>query len=280
MNKILFAVNSNCLPVVSALDSCSQKPPYVHFKRKYHEFILYVITSGELFLKEDDREYHLKENDCILLDPDRTHVGIKPSAYEFCYFHFRPGYGDDRYKEVGESYEAKKAEILFPKVHSLKDPEIIRTCRELCSKVHDIAFYSGNLKRQKAAALLHLLMLEIYEDSVNAVRDRRDSGPSVTVDELERFINKHYMDKFDSDKLAERFGYNFDHLNRLFKKEYGDTIYHHLLKLRCEEAKRMILTGYYSNDEIAARVGFAGSSHFSHVYKSIMGCSPRSETKK
>lgn len=282
MEEIFFVLNTNALPQVSALDSCSQHPPYVHFKRKYHEYILYVITSGELFLNEGGIEYHLEENDCILLDPTRTHVGSRSSSFAFCYFHFLPGYSGNRYPEVARDFALNQGEVFFPKVHRLVNDETIRTCRELCDRVHDISVDGGTLKRQKASALLHMLMLEIAEDVKNQEHGHKynSKGCLLTARELERYINRHYMDEFNSESLGDRFGYNYDHLNRLFKKETGDTIYHHLVRVRCEEAKKLLQTGYYSNEEIAARVGFAGSEHLSHVYKKIWGYPPSYEKAK
>ena len=280
VGEVLFAINVNVLPQVSAMDSCSQRPPYVHFKRKYHEYILYIITGGELYLQEGEKEYHLVENDIILLDPTRTHKGIKTSAFEFCYFHFLPGYGSNRYKEVNEEYSANSDEVIFPKYHHLGNVDITKICRELCERVPDISAAGGGLRRQKASALLHMLMLEITEDANNVECGRKNDSqsPLTSVRNLERYLRKHYMDSFDSEQLADSFGYNYDHLNRLFKKETEETIYRYLVRIRCEEARKLLKAGYYSNDEIAAKVGFAGGEHFSHVYKRTMGYSPRMET--
>ena len=279
MNNTFFAINPNALPQVSALDSCSHKPPYVHFKRKYHEYILYYITSGELYIEEDGLEYHLDENSSILLDPTRTHVGTRTSTYEFCYFHFIPGYGEGRYEEFSSNQPQNRDKILFPKYHKLKSTEAITACRQLCDNVHAISIDGKSLKRQKASALLHMLMLEIADD-MEAGLHETDSGirlKASTAREVEWYLRHHYMEDFDSDTLGSRFGYNFDHLNRLFKKETGDTIYHYLTMLRCLEAQKLLRTGYYTNAEIADRVGFSGSEHFSHIYKKYMGHSPRTE---
>jgi AraC-like DNA-binding protein len=282
MGEIYYVLNTNALPQVSALDSCGQRPPYVHFKRKYHEYILYVITSGELFLNEEGIEYHLEENDCILLDPTRTHVGIRTSSYTFCYFHFLPGYAGNRYMEVDKNYLLNQGEVLFPKIHRISNDETIKICRELCDRVHDISVEGGFLKRQKASALLHMIMLEISEDARNQEHGQKynSKGYLLTAKELERYIKRHYMDDFDSEGLGDKFGYNYDHLNRLFKKETGSTIYRYLVQVRCEEAQKLLQTGYYSNEEIAARVGFAGSDHLSHVYKKIWGYPPSYENRK
>ncbi len=277
MNDLYFTVNTRSLPQVSALDSCSHKPPYVHFKRKYHEYILYVLTEGELFLREDEEEYHLTKNDCILLDPTRTHVGIKTSTVSFCYFHFLPGYKDNRYPEVDENHCIGADEMLFPKYHHLESEKAIDMCRELCSKVHELSMDANRLNRAIASSLLHMMMLTIADDIEN-IRYIENAGAkrrSGTVTELKWYLKQHYMDRFESGIIGEQAGYNYDHLNRLFKADTGDTIYQYLQKIRCEEAKKLLETGYYNNNEIAVRVGLGSSEHFCNVYKKYMGHTPR-----
>ena len=41
-----------------------------------------------MYLREGEEEYHLVENDCILLDPTRRHVGYRTSVCNFLYVHF------------------------------------------------------------------------------------------------------------------------------------------------------------------------------------------------
>ena len=281
MDDIFFAVNNRIMPQVSAMDTCTHKPPYVHFKRHYHEYILYLITEGELFLREDGEEYHLKKNDCILLDPSRTHMGIKASSFSFCYFHFLPGYGENKYKEVNEDYVLGNDEVLLPKYHQLENEENIEFCRELCGKVHALSMVTDSISRLKASSLLHLIMLIIADDIEKSQFREISSGKknNSVVNDLKWYIQQHYMEKFESEEISLNFGYNYDHLNRIFKADTGETIYQFLLKIRCKEAGKLIDTGYYSNTEIASRVGFGSSEHFCNAYKKYMGYSPRQKGK-
>ena len=87
-NSVIFDINAERLPVVSMTDIARVKPPYIHFRRQYHEYIFYYILEGEMYLREGEEEYHLVENDCILLDPTRKHVGYRTSVCNFLYVHF------------------------------------------------------------------------------------------------------------------------------------------------------------------------------------------------
>ena len=49
-----YEINGNILPQVRLADRAVLEPPYVHKRRKPDEFILYVMTRGTLYLKENE----------------------------------------------------------------------------------------------------------------------------------------------------------------------------------------------------------------------------------
>ncbi len=280
-SDIHFLINPNSLPRVSALDTCMHTAPYIHFKRKYHEYILYVMMEGEMYLREGAREYHLVENDVLLLDPTRLHVGTQASSMQFAYLHFMPGDGRERFTERDEPEDAPADTqyLWFPKYYHLENEEQIARMRALCETVHEVSLDDGRLRAQKAAALAHAILLTVAEDinkaQMSETMNRRSADR--TVQELLWYLRRHYMEHLTSQEIEHRFGYQFDHLNRLFRKHYDDTIFHYLGSVRCEEAKKLLGSGYYSALEVAMRVGFGSSEQFSHVYKRYMGHSPRAD---
>ncbi len=294
-SDIHFWINPNSLPRVSALDTCMHTTPYIHFKRKYQEYILYVMMEGEMYLREGAREYHLVENDVLLLDPTRLHVGTRASTMQFAYVHFTPGDGRERFPEMdaadediyGRQEERESSAstgdemqcLCFPKYYHLENEEQIARMRTLCENVHEVSLDDGRLRKQKAAALAHAILLTVAEDinkaQMSETLHRRSADR--TVQELMWYLRRHYMEHLTSQDIEHRFGYQFDHLNRLFRKHYNDTIFHYLGGVRCDEAKKLLGSGYYSALEVAMRVGFGSSEQFSHVYKRYMGHSPRAD---
>ena len=85
---IFFGGNCVTLPMVNLVDEVTIAPPYIHYKRKATEFILYYIYDGEMYLTESTTEYILKQGDIILLDPARSHFGRKASICHYIYIHF------------------------------------------------------------------------------------------------------------------------------------------------------------------------------------------------
>ena len=78
----------NSLPHVSFLNFFCPKEEWVHFRRQNGEYILYFITEGEMYLREDGKEHVLREGDAFLLQPGLLHEGTKAArcAYHFAHF--------------------------------------------------------------------------------------------------------------------------------------------------------------------------------------------------
>lgn len=288
-NFICFSLTPQGLPVISALDIASIKPPYVHFHRHYHEFILYYIVSGELFITEGDENYHLKANDFLLLDPARAHFGQKPSTAQFFYIHFSlpPLLETDLAKEdvkdllqktqLAELTQDYLSNIYLPKYHSISSPSSITQIHTLLNKALE-TFSSHELYHPlQASCLLYELLIVLSKSfSYHLLYDfeRTPSASAQTIPLLLSFLNQSYAMNISSTLIESKFNCNFDYLNRQFKKMTGQTIFVYLNSLRIEKAKQLLSTGFYTTSDIASRTGFHDVYYFSKVFKRLTGTTP------
>lgn len=63
-----------------------------------------------------------------------------------------------------------------------------------------------------------------------------------------------------------------------FTKNYGMTPYRYLLSIRIDEAKKL-LAKQQSLSEVALMTNFSDQSHFSNVFKSFIGLTPKQYQK-
>lgn len=75
--------------------------------------------------------------------------------------------------------------------------------------------------------------------------------------------------------LAAQLGYTESYLSRRFKQELHININEYIRFARIERAKTLLDAGESSVAEIAARLQFCSSSHFSQVFQQVAGCTPR-----
>ena len=61
-----------------------------HFPRTANEHIMYAVYAGEMYIREEETQYHLKEGDIILLEAGKNHTGYHTSSCSYYYVHFTP----------------------------------------------------------------------------------------------------------------------------------------------------------------------------------------------
>ncbi len=91
-------------------------------------------------------------------------------------------------------------------------------------------------------------------------------------------IKIHILENLDyaltRNSIAERFYVSADHLDRIFKREYGKTVTDYILQERIALSKQLLAGSSLSVSEVAAKVGFVNFSHFSSVFKKSTGLTP------
>lgn len=77
-----------------------------------------------------------------------------------------------------------------------------------------------------------------------------------------------------TEALARQVGTNEYLLKKGFKLLYGNSVFNYLINHRVEKAIELMNDTTLSLDEIAARVGYADSAHFSRAFKRVKGIPP------
>ncbi len=298
-NNIFYKITACSLPQIFLCDTANIKPPYIHFKRQAQEYIFYYIHSGELHIREDRREYLLTEGDYILLDPEFEHEGLSATRCSFTYIHFTlDGVEMLPDRDIKNAITANMANTtkshdnqnspeknncnntpfmlpLFPKTGHIDvnrlAAEFNLTLSKLLECIHDMTLNSyimGSL----LCELFAMLSLNYRRSLAHSIAaDSRAGGYVIT---LRHYLSANYNEEIDSAKLEEMFHCNFDYLNRVFKKETGDTIFSTLSHIRIRNAKKYLATGLYTCNEVATKCGFHDAYYFSKVFKKLAGCTP------
>ena len=108
--------------------------------------------------------------------------------------------------------------------------------------------------------------------------DACESAPSLTgapdtVTRIIWYLNQHLKENITLDQLSERFFISKHHLNKVFRKATGTTVFDYLLHKRITAAQQLLITGY-SAQEAASQAGFGDYSSFYRAYTRINGHSP------
>ena len=159
---------------------------------------------------------------------------------------------------------------------TLQDDTLAR--RMLCYIVHN--WKSKNPQNQaNIEHILYSLISCFFLDQVQY--DNRDSshvettGYSPITRSIMAYIENHFHASFSMQKMAEELNYHRNYLSTVFSRDTGISVVDYLNLIRIRQA--VIFFAYYNQDVFTAyeSIGFTNASHFSRVFKSLVGISPR-----
>lgn len=94
------------------------------------------------------------------------------------------------------------------------------------------------------------------------------------------FLDTHYKEKIDLDQLAKDLGYTKYYISLRFKKETGISISEHLANRRISYAKTILKNPFVSIQTISDELHFSTPSHFSSVFRKLVGMTPTEYRKR
>jgi two-component system response regulator YesN len=113
----------------------------------------------------------------------------------------------------------------------------------------------------------------IFHKVLSDIRLPRQKQSS-DITHIKDFIDQHYMYPISLDDVSDAFFLSKEHVSRLFRKTYNESVTQYILKKKMESAADLIQTSQLSYREIAYQLGFEDISYFYKQFKKIFGCTP------
>ena len=73
---------------------------------------------------------------------------------------------------------------------------------------------------------------------------------------------------------------NPDYISRMFRREMGVSLKEFIVGEKMKAARDLLTQTALPVSAVALRVGYGNFSHFSHIYKKVMGVSPAEERRE
>lgn len=260
----------------------------LHLRRIMPEtFDLIFVTSGRLYIEENNTQYILNEGQFLILPPKRLHKGYKccDEATDFYWLHFYTT-GNFFYSEeaLHDKNHRQKANFQFKKEpfhisipqHGNLDFEQqaqVSSCMNTIMQVKidktqpKKAFYSSTVSQIKSQQLFFSILNVLCEIETN------EKSQNIAENIYEHF-NLFYREDFDLTQLAEKYAFHPAHIIRCVKKRYGTTPLQLLLSIRIKKAQELLLKTDYTINKIALDTGFEDNAYFTRQFKKITGMTP------
>lgn len=219
---------------------------WIHPKRTEITYEIIYVTSGEVFIREGQKDIRAKKGDLILLSPSVEHIGTRTTRdVSFYWVHF--------FSEA-LPFEERFFE-KYENSHLFK--ELLHTCN-----LPDSPEYLVN------SILTHILSELCY------LSEKRKRAYDSTAEKIYEWIRINATAKLKVRQISELFGYSADHITRICKKNYGIGACELINKFLIIKAKDLLLNTDKYVKEIAAELGFGDDKSFIGYFKYHEGCFP------
>jgi AraC-like DNA-binding protein len=224
-----------------------------------HELI--VVQSGVLPITEDDRRFSVPRDGWVLLRAGLRHRGYddldRHTWFYWLCFGADPAIVDEMESAVREH-----------RTGSVARPERLRALFEHLLEDQD----AGNLTPAAARGYLQLVLAEIVLER-GATTDR--AAASRLAMRAAAFVADHLTEPdLSTARIADALMFNADYLGRVFRVAFGETLTHHIHRLRIDRARMLFRSTELSVERVVAEVGFGDGRYFRRVFKRLVGLTP------
>ncbi|CAG7627455.1 HTH-type transcriptional activator RhaR [Paenibacillus solanacearum] len=209
-------------------------------------FVPDTLFEWRIAKTEDVEIYHIRY-DYQMVFKDKQHWLMQP-----------PGDGLASLRGMLALERPQEVRMLFDKVFKLW-----KACDSLSQYRCDLAFRE-----------LWLLLAE-------QVRDQQYwSDTESAIQFTFEYITEHYRSPLTIEQLAKQAGISAGHYSREFKRLFGVGPKEHIIRVRINHAKELLVTTGLNLTDVAKRVGYDDEFYFSRVFKRITGMTPSSYAKQ
>lgn len=284
-----YRTRMNVLPQIFLMNREHLVPPVWHISRVAGEYILYFVLSGGLSMVDNGEKILLLPGDVHIFRKGEYHEPLESTECSYFYLHFEGDFTEVNIENEVELVLSKhnrfltsspyrkeyEDEIFLPKhIHIGKSPvykRIVQLFEEgQLNRGMSKEEYYKTISALKAAEL----MITIYRYYASEKLEENERFGNDMIRRVISYLEMHSGEAISSELLEERFGYNFDYMNRRFKAVTGKTIFAYLRQLRINNAMVMLKLNNLSIAEVAEVCGFCDVYYFSRVFKEETGMTP------
>lgn len=252
-----------------------------HFKKSIpflREEFLCSILSGNMYTKEEIRD----EIDTLKLQIMNEYIQVFVvknngqldnivTLHEICLKELKNiknieviKYMKDQIVIIASGYEKNQNEI-YKKIYT----SLSSTCNYIWENYQQ-SLYIGVGKSYYNYCKIYLS----YKDALESLTVKELNGERQIVKDIVMYIKNNYRLEISLDMVAEHVMLNPSYLSTLFKQEMNISFSKYLIKIRLEEAKKLLKCSNLKVYEICNLVGYSNYRYFSRLFKKNEGCTP------
>lgn len=243
--------------------------PHISKRQNLNSFLFFVVVSGSGTITLDGERYAVGAGSCIWIDCSHSysHESSAQDPWTLMWVHFYGGTVSTFY----ENYLEQGNPFLFT-------PLSIAPFTDLLTLLYQ--------EHAKKTPFMELLSHKYLTDIIVLcfTENNQPDHASATVSEklylIRSYLDEHYGEKINLDRLAVDFYISKYHLSREYKKLFGITLGNDLTMKRISHAKSLLRFTSDSIESIAVQCGFQNAGYFIKVFKKSENMTPLEYRRK
>lgn len=250
------------------------------FPEEEHDFWeINYADKGNVLVGVDGKLVELKQGEILFIKPNQPHYvesGDKePNLFIASFLCRSPSmnFFCDKKFAVPEKYRYLLQNIMSEATDTFDLPDFDPHLNALELKENPNLGGEQIIKNSLEVLFIYLLRYAQNKPQTQEFFVSKIADSTELQDEIVRLLNEKIYDKFSLEFLRDELHYGTTQLCTFFKKKTGMTIYQTYLKLKIDEAKKLIRKNLAFSD-IADRLCFDSVSTFTFVFKKHVGMTP------
>ncbi len=250
-----------------------------------YDHIMLYTTSGTAQMIIADCMYNVERGSIVIIKPGTPYVFVQSNAFESILIHF-DYLGTDSVERGFYIKPEEASEFNYKKVISAHiEPDscfnrtlFVRKCNHLESYFKSIL--SDFVTREKyfdfrISSAMVILLIDISR-TVYAYEIYEPGSGANVISEVIDYIHENFDKNITNEMIAKKFNFHSKYINILMKNKTGYSLHQYILLNRISKSIEYLQNTNLHIYEIADKVGFSDSCHFTKCFKQIMGDTPKS----
>lgn len=247
---------ADSLPFKAVLSGITYPDSDYRIYRKCSDvYVIEYISEGEGTVVFEGKEYKIEKGGAYIL----------PAGAEHCYYSDKNNPWEKKWMNVSGSlcerllgaYGIGKT-VYFP---DMPIGDLFDEFFDFCTKNSD-----DNEINNFGALIFHRMVQRLVK---NGEKDAENAAVKA-----KSYIDSNIYGKLSAASVAQIFGFSVSQFGRIFKAEYGKTVYSYILEQKIKTAENLLKNSALTVKEIADMLCFNDEHYFCNIFKKKRGTTP------
>ena len=253
--------NTKTLPIsIWAMGKSFPNPEYFIKRKNYHSYVLEYVSDGIGYIEINGEKIQVEKGDVYILKKGGEHYyysdKINPYSKYWINFH------SDIFDAMFEASPLKNV-VKIPKVFC-EDLFIEMLNAGSTSPYHNLICYD-----------VFDVILKIFSKLIKSYNKTNSKKVPDNIETIKTMLDQSIFTNITIEDICEKVFLSNSYVISKFKEYYGITPHQYLIDSKIKQASILLHDKNINISEIANKLGFYDSYHFSKIFKAKVGVSPK-----